>query len=83
MTNTLSAATCAIYVFLTFPVLYILCKHGRRGFLGWFFLFAFCTLRIISGGMGVKGSSSPAASIISSVGLSPLILAASGILHEA
>lgn len=83
MVNTLSAATCAIYVFLTFPVLYVLFKHGRRGFLGWFCLFIFCTLRIISGGMGVKGSSGSAANIISSVGLSPLILAASGILHEA
>jgi len=83
MTDSLSAATCAIYVILTLPVLYLLFKHGRNGFLGWLFLFVFCGLRIISGGLGVKKSDSAAASIISNIGLSPLLLATAGILHEA
>ncbi|EYE92984.1 uncharacterized protein EURHEDRAFT_461230 [Aspergillus ruber CBS 135680] len=83
MADSLSAATCAIYVILAFPILYLLFKHGRNGFLGWLYLFVFCGLRIISGGLGVKKSDGAAASIISNIGLSPLLLATAGILHEA
>ena len=82
MTNNLCAAELAIYIALAIPTLYLLVKHGRPGFLGWLFLFVFCSLRIIGSALGLK-SSSPTAGIISSVGLSPLLLATSGILHEA
>lgn len=80
--NSLSAAELAIYAILTIPVLYILVRHWPSGVLGWFYLFAFCTLRVIGGAMSLKGHGGTA-SIISSIGLSPLILAACGILHEA
>ncbi|CAI7587268.1 unnamed protein product [Penicillium bialowiezense] len=82
MTNNLSAAELAIYIILAIPTLYLLVKHGRQGILGWLFLFIFCSLRIIGSALGLKDSS-PTASLISSVGLSPLLLATSGILHEA
>ncbi|KAG2420409.1 hypothetical protein HFD88_005210 [Aspergillus terreus] len=82
MTNSLSAATCAIYAILAIPVLYLLVRHGRYGLLGWLFLFFFCTLRIIGGALAINDTSG-AANIISSVGLSPLLLATAGILHEA
>ncbi|CAG8128627.1 unnamed protein product [Penicillium olsonii] len=82
MTNNLCAAELAIYIALAIPTLYLLVQHGRPGFLGWLFLFVFCSLRIIGSALGLK-SSSPTAGIISSVGLSPLLLATSGILHEA
>ncbi|KAJ6189014.1 hypothetical protein N7519_003922 [Penicillium mononematosum] len=82
MTNSLSAATCAIYAVLAIPVLYLLVRHGRYGLLGWLFLFFFCILRIIGGALAVNDTSA-AANIISSVGLSPLLLATAGILHEA
>ncbi|KAL4888818.1 integral membrane protein [Aspergillus ambiguus] len=82
MTNSLSAATCAIYAVLAIPVLYLLVRHRRYGLLGWLFLFLFCTLRIIGGALAVNNPSA-AANIISSVGLSPLLLATAGILHEA
>ncbi|KAL5360644.1 hypothetical protein BJX96DRAFT_175497 [Aspergillus floccosus] len=82
MTNSLSAATCAIYAVLAIPVLYLLVRHGRYGLLGWLFLFFFCTLRIIGSAL-VINDTSVAANIISSVGLSPLLLATAGILHEA
>ncbi|KAJ9398044.1 hypothetical protein DTO282F9_4954 [Paecilomyces variotii] len=82
MTNGLSTAELVIYVILIIPVLYLLVKHGRNGLLGWLFLSFFCVLRIVGGGLAIK-SSSPAATIISSVGLSPLLLATAGILHEA
>ncbi|KAL2022921.1 hypothetical protein VTK56DRAFT_4136 [Thermocarpiscus australiensis] len=82
MTNSLSAATCAIYAVLAIPVLYLLFRHRRYGLLGWLFLFVFCTLRIIGGGLAISDTG-VAANIISSVGLSPLLLATAGILHEA
>lgn len=82
MTNSLSAAECAFYAVLIIPVLFLIVRHGLHGLLGWLFLALFCTLRIIGGGMAVNDSS-PAASIISNVGLSPILLAAAGILHEA
>jgi hypothetical protein len=82
MTNALSVAELAIYIALAFPTVYLIIKHGRQGLLGWLFLFIFCTLRIIGGALAIN-SSSPTANIISSVGLSPLLLATSGILHEA
>lgn len=82
MTDGLSAATLAIYVILALPTLFVLVKHGVHGFLGWFFLFAFCSLRIIGSALNMK-SSSGAGSIVSNVGLSPLLLASLGILHEA
>lgn len=81
MSNALSVAECVIYAILAIPVLYLLARHWRNGVLGWLFLFFFCTLRIVGGALSIKSSSS-AASIISSVGLSPLLLAAAGILHE-
>ncbi|KAL2179259.1 uncharacterized protein P884DRAFT_240045 [Thermothelomyces heterothallicus CBS 202.75] len=77
-TNALLTAELAIYAVLSLPVLYLLIRHSPAGLLGWFYLFAFCTLRIVGGAV----SASPA-SIISSIGLSPLLLAGSGILHEA
>ncbi|CAG8898776.1 unnamed protein product [Penicillium egyptiacum] len=82
MTNSLSAATCAIYAALAIPVLYLLVRHGRYGFLGWLFLFFFCALRTIGGALAVNDTSATA-NIISSVGLSPILLATAGILHEA
>lgn len=79
--SALSAAQLAIYAVLAVPVLFITFKHGRPGLLGWIYLFAFCSLRVVGGAMDLSGSS--AAAIISNIGLSPLVLATSGILHEA
>ncbi|KAF7715290.1 Uncharacterized protein PECH_007298 [Penicillium ucsense] len=83
MTDSISAATCAIYAVFAIPVLYLLVRHGRFGLLGWLFLFLFCTIRIVGGALAVKDHSSIAANTISSVGLSPLLLATAGLLHEA
>ncbi|KAJ5123971.1 uncharacterized protein N7515_007796 [Penicillium bovifimosum] len=82
MTNSVSIATCAIYAVLIIPVLYLLVRHGRYGLLGWLFLSIFCAIRIVGGALAINNPSI-AASIISSVGLSPLLLATAGILHEA
>lgn len=80
--NSLSAAELAIYIILSIPVLYILVLHWPNGVLGWFYLFAFCALRIVGGAISLENNSG-SASIVSSVGISPLLLAACGILHEA
>lgn len=82
MTNSVSAAECALYAVLILPVLFLIVRHRMTGFVGWLFLSFFCVLRIVGGGMSIN-SSNPAASIISNVGLSPMLLATAGILHEA
>ncbi|KAF4460307.1 hypothetical protein FALBO_12917 [Fusarium albosuccineum] len=84
MTDSVAAAKLAVYIVLAQPALYCLFKHGKTGFLGWFYVQLFCVLRIVTGGIGLHNSSISTGSIIlNSIGLSPLLLAASGILHEA
>lgn len=76
-----STAELAIYATLSIPTLYILIKHRPPGYLGWFYLLTFFSLRIVGGVLSLTGNS--AASIVSNIGISPLLLAAAGILHEA
>lgn len=78
--TSVTTAQMAIYSAMLIPVLYLLFKHGKPGFLGWFYFNAFCLLRILGGALALNGNS--AARIIANVGLSPLLLAAAGILHE-
>ncbi|KAL7940978.1 hypothetical protein V8C42DRAFT_361525 [Trichoderma barbatum] len=83
-TDGLSAAKLAIYLILLQPALFCLWKHGKTGFLGWLFVQLFCVLRIATGGIGLHvDQKGEAAVILNSIGLSPLLLAISGILHEA
>lgn len=81
MTNPLATAELAIYAVLALPVLFVLVRHGLPGLPGWIYLFAFCTLRIVGGALSMNPEST-SGNIISNIGLSPLLLAASGILHE-
>ena len=82
MTDSLSIATCAIYAVLIIPVLYLLVRHARFGLAGWLLLSIFCVIRIVGCALEISNTGT-AAGIISSVGLSPLLLATNGILHEA
>ena len=79
----LATAQLAIYAVLTLPTAYTLLLHGKRGFLGWFYLFVFCTLRIVGGAMLLHDPLSTGATVVSSIGISPLLLATLGVLHEA
>ena len=88
MTDPLAIASLVIYALFLPPTLYCLWAHGRHGFLGWFYLQAFCLLRIIGNALelhyaatGTRSSNS--IFIINNVGLSPLLVAIAGILHEA
>jgi hypothetical protein len=82
----LAVAEAAIYAVLVIPSIYVLIKHGWQGLNGWIFLFGFCMLRIIGSALQIsddkKGTISTTPAIISGVGLSPLVLAFIGILHE-
>ncbi|KAL3479208.1 hypothetical protein BJX99DRAFT_222703 [Aspergillus californicus] len=78
----LPIAQLTIFALLTTPVLYLVYRHAPRGLLGWGYLLAFCILRITGGGLSLGSSSGAGAQIISSIGLSPMLLALEGILHE-
>ncbi|VUC33518.1 unnamed protein product [Clonostachys rosea] len=77
----LSIAQLAIYATLSVPTFFVLWKHGVAGLLGWGYLLVFFSLRIVGCAMQLSGSTS--AAIISNIGLSPVLLATAGILHEA
>ncbi|KAF4161502.1 hypothetical protein CNMCM6069_003408 [Aspergillus lentulus] len=77
-----AVAQLAIYSVLVCPAVYLTLWHHWRGLLGWGYLLAFCILRITGGALSIHSSSS-GAKIISSVGISPMLLALDGILHEA
>ena len=87
MADPLAVATLIIYLILIQPTLFCLWAHGRRGFLGWWFLQAFCLIRIAGNAVQLHvdatHETNSHALLINSIGLSPLMLAAAGILHEA
>lgn len=83
----LSIAELVIYIVYLQPALFLLWKHGRRGFLGWFYVQVFCVLRIVGSIIDLIAESNPSFTndslLISSIGLSPLVLGAASLLHEA
>jgi len=83
--ESLAAAVIAIYTTVSVPLLFIIFKHGIRSWvsLGWVYLFLFFTLKIVGAAMELAGSDDSSANIVGSIGLSPLLLATAGILHEA
>ena len=84
MTDSVSIARLVVYLIFALPALYCLWKHGRTGFLGWWYVGVFCGLRIVTGAIGVSGTIDGVGPVIlNSIGLSPLLLAVSGVLHEA
>ena len=84
MVDALAVLEVAVYIFLVNPVTYVLFKHGRKGILGWLAIQSFCFTRIIGNILVLKdGEKSTAATIVNSIGLSPLLIGTIGILHEA
>ena len=90
-TTNLAIAELVIYIVLLPTVFFILIKHGKHGLFGWLFLIAFCILRIVADGLQINNhvqeshgkAPSVTAAIVNSVGVFPLLLAISGIIHEA
>jgi hypothetical protein len=88
MTKTWDLAIAQLIYFLpsAIPTLYCLWRHRSVEFLGWFFLFGFVLLQVTGSAMilaaGQDGTPSSTAIILLSVGISPLIVGVSGIVHE-
>ena len=76
-------AQLATYIILLPLIAYLLYAHGKRGLLGYLYLFVFCSMQLISAGLQIANPTSTTAAILSSVGLSPLLLGLAGIVHEA
>jgi len=87
MAQPLYIATLIIYIILIQPAIYCLWKHGKRGILGWLYLQLFCAVRCVGSALTIHDENTHtggiASGILNSVGLSPLLLAAAGVLHEA
>lgn len=81
--NAIFVADLVLYLVLLPLVFYIVWTRRSGGLLAWYYLSVFCIARIVGGAIGVHDSQSLAANIIVGVGISPLILAIDGLLHEA
>ncbi|KAJ3539923.1 hypothetical protein NM208_g5286 [Fusarium decemcellulare] len=83
--RSLALAVLLIFATLSVPTVYIAFRHGFRGMaiLGWGYLFVFCSLKIVGSGMQMGDNPGSGAAIVTSIGLSPLLLAVAGVLHEA
>ena len=83
----LDIAVLAIYILALNPILYCLWKHGKPGILGWLPLQSFCILRIVGSILDIHNESTLSTSsdslLLANIGLSPLLLAGAGVLHEA
>lgn len=77
-----------LYLPLIALSIYLGWRHGQNGFLGYFYLVLCCIIHAVADIVSLVASSQPnstsiASIVLSSVGLSPLLLAISGFLHEA
>ncbi|GAB7349058.1 hypothetical protein MBLNU459_g8020t1 [Dothideomycetes sp. NU459] len=86
-TTSLAVAELVIYIVILPVITYVLLKHGKKGIQAWFYLITFAILRIVPAAMQISeyNKSEPeseTAAIIDSIGLSPLLLASSGVLGE-
>jgi hypothetical protein len=83
----ITIAQLAFFLIAIFPAIYCLFKHGKHGLLGWFFICAFCMVRIVGAAIIISDESgnkplSEAGLIISSVAIAPLIISIAAIAQE-
>ncbi|KAL6720302.1 hypothetical protein ACLMJK_002223 [Lecanora helva] len=81
--HALAVAKLTINAVLLVPAICFLVGHGKSGFLGWLYLSILCVLQITGNAIYLSNPSSPGGTIISSICLSPLLLAILGVLNEA
>lgn len=83
-TTKLSIAELAIYAVLLQPTLWLFYKHGKAAISAFFYLIAFEILRIVAGGIQIadRNDAQPSISgaIVSSIGLSPIMLSFAGFI---
>jgi hypothetical protein len=87
-TEGLELAQIVFYGMAALPAFVCFAAHGKHGVMGWLYVIVICGLRLAGNAMAyhslsTTGHANEAAQIISGIGLSPLLLAALGILHEA
>lgn len=79
--------TIVIYAIFLIPTIFIWRKHGGPGFLCYNYIYGFCAVRIAGSVLSLAAIPNPSlltpATIVNSMAISPLILAALGMLHEA
>jgi hypothetical protein len=85
----ISIAEICVYVPIFFLTIIILFRHGFKRQSGWIYLAIFCLIRIIGGIFKIESASHPYSitdlewgTLLSSVGLSPLLLASFGLLKR-
>ena len=89
MANGISILYLVTFGILSLPLIYVLIRHGKRGILGWLSLSTFCTIRAVGNGLQLLAEQNDdsnlalIATIVSSLGLSPLLMGIAGILDEA
>jgi len=83
MVNGVYVAGLVLYMVLLPLTIYNFWTHRQAGLLAWYYLAAFCVLRIVGGALGTSQGDSLAASILIGVGTSPLLLSVDGLVHEA
>lgn len=87
-TSILSCVELALYLILSPLALFITYRHGRPGFLGYFYLNLSIAVRIAAAIAQLvdnkKEATAPSlvTTVLSSIGISPLLLAMAGLLHE-
>ena len=84
-TTKLAIAELAIYIILLQPTLWLFYRHGKTAIIAFLYLIAFQILRIVASAIQISNRNaahpSEAGAIVSSVGLSPLILAFTGFVN--
>lgn len=89
-TTVLAIVELAIYLLLVPQTIYLAYRHGRHAILGYLYLNLVCVVRIVADILQIaqqnsttsSGSPSIASIVLSSLGISPLLLAIAGFLHE-
>lgn len=83
MVNGVYVASLTLYMILLPLSIYNFWSHRWAGLFAWYYLTAFCILRIVAGALGTSQGDSLAANILIGVGTSPLLLSVDGLVHEA
>lgn len=88
MATALPIVTLVIFIILINPITFCLFKHGRHGILGWATIQIFCGIRIVGSIIQIQqehthSTDKTTVLLLNNIGLSPLLLAALGVLHEA
>jgi protein-S-isoprenylcysteine O-methyltransferase Ste14 len=82
-TTALAITQLTLYILLLPALIYLPITHSKHTLPGYLYLLIFAILQLISAGLHLSDPQSPTSSILSSVGLSPVLLGLAGILHAA